>query len=612
MDEMEEIIQDFIVEAEEGLENLDQCFIQLEEEPDNVDLLNDIFRSMHTIKGTAGFLGFNKLVEVAHSSESVLNQLRQGILKATTEIIDVILESKDIVKLIIDNIKNGSEEDIDVTEIKSKLDALYLTKDKDSDETDKEKDKVKEETKPISEPEVIEREESSGINDEVKEVVKPTSVPEEKASKKKEKREEIGDNRKSSGEQTVRVEANRLDQVMNLVGELVLNRNRLIKLSSVLEEEYEDEIIVKEISDTVEQLSLVTTDLQLAVMKTRMIPIKKVLNKFPRMVRDLSKKVSKKVNLSISGEDTELDKSVIEEIGDPLVHLIRNSIDHGIELSEERIAKGKPEHGTIKLSANQEGSNIVIAIEDDGKGMDQEKIKKKAIERGIIDKKKAVNLSEEEMLNLIFLPGFSTAEKTTDISGRGVGMDVVKTNITKINGIVEIKTKEGEGTKIIIKLPLTIAIIQALMVLVGKDIFAIPLSSVIEIVRISSEKDIKTINGMEVLNLRDKVLPILKLNEEFNIDLSGKKNGDNGTKRDRIYVIIIGLGERNIGILVNGLYRQEEIVIKSMGAYLSDTKGISGATITGDGKVVLILDIGELLTNLNNGRVQLSGYRVQV
>jgi two-component system chemotaxis sensor kinase CheA len=336
----------------------------------------------------------------------------------------------------------------------------------------------------------------------------------------------------------------------------------------------------------------VTTDLQLAVIKTRMQPIKKVLGKFPRMVRDLSRKLGKEARLELSGEETELDKSVIEEIGDPLVHIIRNAIDHGLEMPEERLAAGKNAEGIVRISAYQEGNSIVIEISDDGRGVNVDRVRKKAIERNLISASDADRMTTEELVNLIFLPGFSTAEKVTDVSGRGVGMDVVRTNINKINGTVEIRSQQGLGSTFVINLPLTIAIIQALMVAIGNEVYAVPLQSVVETVKIS-ESDIRTLSGAEVLNLRNQVLPLLRLRDEFKIP--GEANESAGKSR---YVVVVQLGSRSVGLVVEALPYQEEVVIKSMGPILSGIRGMAGATITGDGKVVLILDVGEILQDI--------------
>ncbi|MDE3019073.1 MAG: chemotaxis protein CheA, partial [Nitrospirota bacterium] len=397
--------------------------------------------------------------------------------------------------------------------------------------------------------------------------------------------------KRADEDQTIRVETKRLDHVMNLVGELVLGRNRMIKIGGELEEKHENDPKVRELSETLAQLNLVTTDLQLAVMKTRMLPIRKALAKFPRMVRDLSQKINKQVRLELHGEETELDKSVADEIGDPLVHLVRNAIDHGIESPADRMAAGKPAEGVVRIAASQEGNSIVIRIEDDGRGMQVEKIKAKALAKGLIGEAELAAMDPREVLNLIFLPGFSTADVVSDISGRGVGMDVVRTNIRKINGTVELASEPGKGSLVTIKLPLTIAIIQALLVEVERAIFAIPLGSVLEAVKIT-KADIKTINGREVLNLRERVLPLFRMAEEFQMPVD--------PNLDKFYVVVVGLGERQIGVVVDRLRSQEEVVIKSMWDYLAAIKGIAGATITGEGKVVLILDIGELVQNVRS------------
>ena len=395
-------------------------------------------------------------------------------------------------------------------------------------------------------------------------------------------------------ETTIRVDIERLDNVMNLVGELVLARNRLFNISSKLEIKYADDDLSSALAQVVAGLNLVTTDLQLAVMKTRMQPVKKVFSKFPRMVRDLSRELGKDMELLISGEETELDKSVIEEIGDPLVHLIRNSVDHGVEDKETRKLNGKPERGTIKLGAEHEGNYIIISVIDDGKGMDPAIIKRKAVEKGVIDEKTAAGLSDKDALNLIFAPGFSTKDKATEISGRGVGMDVVKTNIQKLNGIIEINSTPGQGSAIILKLPLTVAIIQTLIVGIGAEVFAIPLNSVVETLRIK-ESTIQTIDKHEVINLRKSVLSLLRLGEEFGVADSAVSPVNAKSSDREIYVVVVALAEKKIGIVVDDLFGQEEVVIKSLGDYQLGYKGISGATITGDGKVVLIIDVASMI-----------------
>jgi two-component system chemotaxis sensor kinase CheA len=620
-DEMQEILNDFLTESNEMLEVLDQRFVTLESDPNNTDLLNEIFRAMHSMKGSAGFLGFNHLVDVAHRGENILNKLRQGEMAVVPVVISVILETIDVIKAIMADIRgSGTDAHVATEEIAAKLDDIINGKTNLSMPAAASAPSVPEERVTVVPASTIS---SSGSETSAPPTLGEILVDEGLASKDQvldalnaqqhqpDPKTPLGEillqakaiteraldqalqkqekqPRPPEEDATIRVETKRLDSVMNLVGELVLGRNRLIKIGTQLEQNHESDPQVRVLSETLAQLNLVTTDLQLAVMKTRMLPIKKVFAKLPRMVRDLSQKLNKQVRLEMRGEETELDKSVADEIGDPLVHLVRNAIDHGIETPSERQAKGKPGEGQLTIAASQEGNSIVIRINDDGRGIPVEKIKAKALAKGLVGEAELATMEHREVLNLIFLPGFSTAEQVTDVSGRGVGMDVVRTNIRKINGSVDLESEPGKGSQIIIKLPLTIAIIQALMVEVERSIFAIPLSTVIEAVRIS-RTDIKTINGREVLHLRDRVLPLIRLAQEFEIPTD--------SERDRFYVVVAALGDRRVGVVVDELRSQEEVVIKSIWDYLETVKGVSGATITGEGKVVLILDTSELVQN---------------
>ncbi len=598
-EEMKEILQDFLAEAEEMLEGLDTFFVQLEANPEDRTLLNEIFRTAHSIKGSAGFIGLTRVVDVAHHAENVLNQLRQGQMRADPVVIDIILESMDALKLLIQEVKTGKPEEIDIESLNQKLDLLLQWGEDVQTESVASHGVASEGTETSGESESQELQEF--LVEDAEESSEAPPAPATRASPAPAARGEVVPSAApeaggapvpaGEGDQTIRVETSRLDNVMNLVGELVLGRNRLVKLSSEHAGEEDPERQMKEISEAVAQLSRVTTDLQLAVIKTRMQPIRKVLGKFPRMVRDLSRKMGKEVRLELSGEETELDKSVIEEIGDPLVHIIRNAIDHGLEDPEERVRSGKPAEGVVRISAYQEGNSIVIEVSDDGKGIDVARVRDKAVERKLIQPADAERMSETELVNLIFLPGFSTAEKVTDVSGRGVGMDVVRTNINKINGSVDIRTAMGAGSTFVIRLPLTIAIIQALMVTIGSEVYAIPLQSVVETVKITRE-DIRTLSGSDVLNLRNQVLPLLRLRDEFKTP-----PGDQDDTR-KCYVVVVQLGSRLLGLIVDRLPYQEEVVIKSMGSLLSGIRGMAGATITGDGKVVLILDVGEILQDI--------------
>ncbi len=604
-EEMKEILQDFLAEAEEMLEGLDTFFVQLEANPEDRTLLNEIFRTAHSIKGSAGFIGLTRVVDVAHHAENVLNQLRQGQMRADPVVIDIILESMDALKLLIQEVKTGKPEEIDIESLNQKLDLLLQWGEDVQTESVASHGVASEGTETSGESESQELQEF--LVEDAEESSEAPPAPATRASPAPAARGEVVPSAApeaggapvpaGEGDQTIRVETSRLDNVMNLVGELVLGRNRLVKLSSEHAGEEDPERQMKEISEAVAQLSRVTTDLQLAVIKTRMQPIRKVLGKFPRMVRDLSRKMGKEVRLELSGEETELDKSVIEEIGDPLVHIIRNAIDHGLEDPEERVRSGKPAEGVVRISAYQEGNSIVIEVSDDGKGIDVARVRDKAVERKLIQPADAERMSETELVNLIFLPGFSTAEKVTDVSGRGVGMDVVRTNINKINGSVDIRTAMGSGSTFVIRLPLTIAIIQALMVTIGSEVYAIPLQSVVETVKITRE-DIRTLSGSDVLNLRNQVLPLLRLRDEFKTP-----PGDQDDTR-KCYVVVVQLGSRLLGLIVDRLPYQEEVVIKSMGSLLSGIRGMAGATITGDGKVVLILDVGEILQDIQLRQTQ--------
>ncbi|OQX73342.1 MAG: chemotaxis protein CheA [Campylobacteraceae bacterium 4484_4] len=426
----------------------------------------------------------------------------------------------------------------------------------------------------------------------------PAAVKQKPAPQKKSTAPATSSKKGSTPEQTIRVEVKRLDHLMNLIGELVLGKNRLLKIYDDVEERYEGEKFLEELNQVVSSVSLVTTDLQIAVMKTRMLPVAKVFNKFPRLVRDLSRELGKDIELVMSGEETELDKSIVEEIGDPLVHMIRNSCDHGIESPEVRKAAGKPAKGTVELKAYNEGNQIVIEIRDDGAGMDPDFLKMKALDKGIITEREAGQLSDKEAYSLIFKPGFSTAVQVTGVSGRGVGMDVVKTNIEKLNGIIDIESELGKGSVFKLKIPLTLAIMQSLLVSVQEEYFAIPLASVLETVRISLD-EIYTIEGKNVLRLRNEVLSLVRLADMFGVE----QVFDSG---EHAYVVIIGLAESKLGIIVDGLVGQEEIVIKSMGDYLQGIEGIAGATIRGDGGVTLITDVSAMMKLAREIKVDLT------
>ncbi|MEZ7934784.1 MAG: chemotaxis protein CheW [Sulfurospirillum sp.] len=635
MEDIQEILEDFLVEAFELIEQLDQNLVELESNPDDLELLNSIFRVAHTIKGSSSFLNFDVLTGLTHHMEDVLNKARHGDLKLTPEVMDVVLESIDLMKSLLhairdngndtsvgiditdicrrlDIISNGEStthvvaaEEIDESPVPSEEDNVDYSKLSDQEVEDeierllkmrKEEDRKRREgnsapkAAPVATPS-FESLKDNGDNDSDDEAPRVEPVSRrgggDNANTAPAKKESA-----SSMEQTIRVEVKRLDHLMNLIGELVLGKNRLLKIYDDVEERYEGEKFLEELNQVVSSISLVTTDLQIAVMKTRMLPIAKVFNKFPRMVRDLSRELGKQIELEISGEETELDKSIVEEIGDPLVHIIRNSCDHGIEDAATRRANGKPETGLIQLKAYNEGNHIVIEITDDGKGLDADLLRTKAIEKGMITEREADAMSDKEAFALIFKPSLSTAKVVTNVSGRGVGMDVVKTNIEKLNGIIDVDSELGRGTVIKLKIPLTLAIIQALLVGAQEEYYAIPLASVLETVRIPLD-EIYTIEGKNVLRLRDEVLSLVRLSDIFGV----KQVYEGG---EHTYVVVIGLAESKLGVVVDTLVGQEEIVIKSLGDYLQGIEGIAGATIRGDGRVTLIVDVAALM-NLAKG-----------
>lgn len=680
-DDMQEIMEDFLIEAFEMVEQLDQDLVELENNPEDLDLLNRIFRVAHTIKGSSSFLNFDVLTHLTHNMEDVLNKARRGELKITPDIMDVILESIDLMKALLNVIRdNGTDADsgIDVSDCVRKLQAIskgtspgeeaaaapaattdapatpepaptpaaeeatpaaaeaspveassvqdepeldYANMSPEEIEAEIERLLAKRQAEDKKRREEKRKEESqagASAPSEAKPVETPAAAapkpsetptpapaadskkaPPKPAAKGAQKSADTGQKAPSVAvEPTVRVDVKRLDHLMNLIGELVLGKNRLIRIYGDVEERYDGEKFLEELNQVVSSISTVTTDLQLAVMKTRMLPVGKVFSKFPRMVRDLSRELGKNIELIISGEETELDKSIVEEIGDPLIHIIRNSCDHGIETPDVRKANGKSETGKVELRAYNEGNHIVIEIKDDGKGLDADMLKSKAIEKGIINERDADSMSDKEAFAIIFRPGFSTAASITNVSGRGVGMDVVKTNVEKLNGIIEIDSEKDVGTTQKLKIPLTLAIMQALLVGVQEEYYAIPLSSVLETVRVSQE-EIYTVDGKSVLRLRNEVLSLVRLADIFKVDSVLESLNE-------VYVVIIGLAEQKIGVIVDYLIGQEEVVIKSLGYYLKGTEGIAGATVRGDGKITLIADVAAMMDMAKDVKVSVN------
>lgn len=551
-DEMREIIDDFLVEADELIASLDANLVTLESTPDDLELLNGIFRAAHTIKGTSSFLGFEQVTALTHKMEDVLNKLRKAELKVSPEIMDILLESVDILKVLLENVRTAKTEVLDIGDIVARLVAA-------------------------DEGEVVSSESPGSDGGEA--AADKTATTGARSSARR-----AGALPTKLDQQTIRVDVTRLDSLMNLMGELVLSRNGLLQTVNMFTKGRDIADVAEQLTRTAASVNYITTELQLAVMKMRMQPISKVLAKFPRMVRDLARDMGKNIDLQLFGETTELDKSVIEEIGDPLVHIIRNSCDHGIESPEVREAAGKPVKGVVKISASQEGSNIVIKVEDDGKGLDAVMLRKKAVDRGMVSEADAERLPDREVFKYIFAAGFSTAEVVSDVSGRGVGMDVVRTNIEKLNGIVELDSGLGAGTTITIKLPLTLAIIQGLLIECDEEVYILPLSSVYETVR-TDHTAVYYVNQRPVMRLRDEIIPVINLGQIL------RENSAGFTMTEKPYIVVVGLADRKIGILIDRFLGQEEVVIKSMGSYLGSTDGIAGATILGDGRIRLIVDL---------------------
>ena len=665
----EEYLSVFVDESRETLQNLNDNLLKLENNPEDMETVNEVFRLLHTLKGMAGTMGFENMMKLCHKMENVLDKVRNGNIKLTGDLMDKLFTGVDIVERMVNNIvESGNDvlEDIDVDSIVRSFDEIQGTE----IETESEKTEEKKEEKPekmegipieVEEPvrNVVEKAIGEGFNSyyikvtlkegtqlksarmylvfhkieemggEIVKTVPPVEdIEEEKfdldvdmiviikknkedlvqaitsisdidkviikdfmpktpsvEEKPKEVKEEVKVEEKAAEEkktkkkltQTVRVDIDKLDTLMNLMGELVIARSRIVDTLKKYN--------IKEVDESLAQLSRITLDLQNIVMKIRMVPIAFVFNRFPRMVRDLSKKMGKEVNFIIKGEETELDRTFVEEIGEPILHLLRNAIDHGIESKEERIAKGKPPIGTIVLSARHEGNNVVIEIQDDGRGMDRDRIVKRAIEMGLIDELKASTLPDEKVFEFLFMPGFSTKEDVSEVSGRGVGMDVVKNVVESLNGSVSIESQKDVGTKVTIRLPLTLAIIQALLVKVNNYVYAIPIANIDSTLMVSKD-DIQTVQDKEVIVIRGEVIPIYKLWEVLEIP--------HETEGEAMNTVIIRIGNRKYGLVVDKLLGQEDIVIKSLGKMFSDVKEFSGAAILGDGSIALILDISSI------------------
>lgn len=713
----EDILQDFLVEAGEILELLSEQLVELENNPEDTELLNAIFRGFHTVKGGAGFLAMSELVDACHGAENVFDLLRQKVRTVNSELMDVILQALDTINEMFATIKNREQpepadpqlleilhklglppteeelggdtiapvitqdanldddpfafdelfdapsaatnatandahiDEISEDEFENLLDELHgkgkgpaikeslsNSSDLSGDITDDEFDSLLDELHGVGsfgavnktpKPQAAQSPAASTNDDEISDdefealldelhgkgaapkskesaatpapvnkvtapkaaVVKASPVAVDKVKQPQAAVVAASANINTAApvakkappaqaETTVRVDTKRLDQIMNMVGELVLVRNRLVSLATSSESE--------SMSKAISNLDVVTADLQGAVMKTRMQPIKKVFGRFPRVVRDLARTLNKDINLLLVGEETDLDKNLVEALADPLVHLVRNSVDHGIEMPDEREAAGKPRTGTVTLSASQQGDHILLTIKDDGAGMDAEKLKQIAIKKGVLDQEQASRLSNTEAYNLIFAPGFSTKEAISDISGRGVGMDVVKTKITQLNGSVSIESELGVGTILEIKVPLTLAILPTLMVVVSEQTFALPLAGVSEIFNLDLTKT-NVVDGQLTIIVRKKAVPLFYL-EHWLV-----KGADRTSRKAQGHVVIVQIGTQQVGFVVDSLIGQEEVVIKPLDALLQGTPGMAGATITSDGGIALILDVPSML-----------------
>lgn len=703
--DVSQYLEIFIDETSEHLQNLNDCIMELEKDPENMDTINEIFRAAHSLKGMAGTMGFKRMQRLTHDMENVFQEVRSDKLKVTSPMIDLLFKCLDAIEGYLDNVKASSDEGTEENEliIKELNDfiagangkepapaaapvkkeeaapggAKFAKKYFEFELSDSEREKIKEAEesgahvygmtvfiqkecllkaaraflvfKAVEEfgQILVYNPSSQDIEDEkfesdfsyyiaseepysrIEAVAKAVSEIEEVIGEevkyevlaaKQEKAEEAeaataapvqtaapapaaaptpapaaakpaaaGTANKKQAvakpvtNRTVRVDIEKLDALMNQVSELIIAKNSLVAIGSTESGDFQNQSFHEQI----EYLERITTNLHESVMKVRMVPIESVVAKFPRMIRDLSRKLDKKMELYMTGEDTELDRTVVDQIGDPLQHLLRNSADHGLEDNATRLAKGKPEVGSIFLKAFQEGNNVIIEVGDDGNGIDVDAVRTKAIERGVITEEQAETMTQKEIINMLFLPSFSMAKKITDISGRGVGLDVVKSNIEALGGDVEVKTELGVGTTFTVRLPLTLAIIQALMVEIRDEKYAIALNSISNIEDIPV-KDIKYVESKEVIHLRGKVIPVIRMDQVLDIEPKEEEP-------ESLTVVIVQKGESLAGLVVDNLIGQQEIVIKSLGKYMINNKIISGATILGDGEVALILDVNVLM-----------------
>ncbi len=598
MSEMDEAIQEFLVESDENLSQVERDLLELETHPDGQDILANIFRAIHTVKGTCSFLGYSKLESLAHTGETLLSLLRDGDLSLTPDIASALLKMVDAIRQMLTCIQeSGVDGDEEYSDLKGLL--TRLQKGGDASPT---------EESPMAAAESIEAQagsmaiaeggDSTPIEMEPMSKIATPSPPSMETSgeidtdrmlslDKTEKTVPPGEGKTQSVvDSSIRVDVGLLDKLMNMVGELVLTRNQILQCPVIQDD--------ASLQTSSQRLSLITSELQEGIMKTRMQPIGNIFGKFPRVVRDLAMNCGKEIRIEMEGKETELDKTLVEAIKDPLTHLVRNSVDHGIETPEVRQSKGKSPEGVLLLRAYHEGGQVNIEITDDGGGINTQRVAETAVKRGIVSQEQISRMGERELLNLIFMAGFSTAEKVTNVSGRGVGMDVVKTNIEKIGGTIDIQTILGKGTNFKLKVPLTLAIIPALIITTGQERFAIPQVSLLELVRLEGEqikKYIDTVHGASVCRLRGTLLPLLYLNQMVGLPSSSPDNEGEEVNEDVVNIVVLQADSQRFGLVVDEINDTEEIVVKPLSKQLKGVPVFAGATIMGDGRVALILDV---------------------
>ncbi len=658
--DMSDLIEVFFEEADEQLQHLDEGFMALERNPEDAGLVNEIFRAAHTLKGSSATMGFQQIAELTHTMENLLDMIRSGQQTVTPEGVDALLRGVDVVRQLVEKARSGSGEEVETAEVVEALKSVSGAGSAGSS-TAAEASAPPQASAPIPDgclriegrvaPECMMPSvrgfmvfntlsgrgtvRSCTPGQDNLDDLQPggvLSIDFEPSVTKEEIRAELGticeidivviDPTEKSAEappkaavctdtagkgeaatpghamQTVRVGVDRLDTLMNLVGELVIDRTRIGQIEASLSAKYRGEVLVSGLNEASLHLGRMINELQEQIMRIRMLPVDQVFNRFPRMVRDLSQKAGKKVNFVISGQETELDRSILEDIVDPITHLLRNSIDHGLESPEQRKQAGKPDEGTVQLVARQEENRIVIEVEDDGRGIDAQSVKRAAVKKGALTAEAAEKMSEKDALQLIFGSGVSTAEKVTDVSGRGVGMDVVRSNIEKLSGAIEVHTELGVGTRISLHLPLTLAIVQAMLTSVGNRVFAIPLTSVVETSR-CNKSDISTIEGHPVLQFRGIVLPIVHLARVFPSRHAAKDD-----LADITTLVVVKSNGQQIGVVVDALIGEQEVVIKSLGSFFGQVPGVSGAAQMGDGGIALIVDAPGLVSILESERSQ--------